>query len=511
MKKVLHLLLSRSFLVGISIVLQVVWIFTVMWQFSYQFAYANLLVRVLAIIVVLVILNKWTNPANKLSWTFLILVAPIFGLVVYFLFGRVGLTKKTRKRFEAVDTEIFKHMDRDEAVKEALKKTSLSAYRQSQYIDECAQFPLYQHTASRYYRCGEDMFPDMLEALRSAEHFIFMEYFIIEEGVMFDQIVAILEEKAKAGVDVRFIYDDVGCVSKIPSKYYQKLQEKGIECVAFNPFLPLVSVIMNNRDHRKILVVDGKVGFTGGINLADEYINQASRFGYWKDCGIRIAGDGVWSLTSMFLEMWNFIRKSSEDYELYKPSAHQGETLEEKGFVQPYGDSPLDYENVGENVYLNIIGAAKNYVYIYTPYLIIDDVMLLTLSNAAKRGVDVRLVTPGIPDKKMVYLLSQSYYEPLIQCGVKIYQYTPGFIHSKCFVCDDEIATVGTVNLDFRSLFLHFECGVWMYGTDAVLQLKEDCLDTFACSEEITMEFCRKRNLAVRVTQGIMRLFAPLM
>lgn len=511
MKKILHLILGRFFIVALSIILQVVWLCVVMWQFSYQFTYANLFVRGIAIVVVLVIVNKWTNPANKLSWTFLILLSPIFGLLVYFLFGRAGLTKRTRKRLDAVNAEVFCHMDRDEAAAEKLKDRSLSAYRQSSYIDRRAHFPLYQNTGTKYYKCGEEMFPDMLEALRGAEHFIFLEYFIVQEGVMFDQIVSILEEKAKAGVEVRFIYDDVGCVNTLSSKYFLKLQKKGIQCVAFNPFLPLISVVMNNRDHRKIFVVDGKVGFTGGINLADEYINEVQRFGYWKDCGIRIEGDGVWSLTVMFLEMWNFIRGSSEDYDRFKPSKYQGERIEAKGFVQPYGDSPLDHENVGENVYLNIISSARNYVYIYTPYLIIDYVMLTTLCNAAKRGVDVRIVTPGIPDKKTVYLLSQSYYEPLIRCGVRIYQYTPGFLHSKCFVCDDEVATVGSVNLDFRSLFLHFECGVWMYGTDAVLQVKEDCQNTFACSQKITMEFCRRRNVIVRTFQGIMRLFAPLL
>lgn len=355
------------------------------------------------------------------------------------------------------------------------------------------------------------MFPDMLEALKSAEHFIFMEYFIVEEGYMFDQIADILEEKAKSGVDVRFIYDDVGCISTLPPKYFRKLEERGIKCVAFNPFLPLISVVMNNRDHRKIFVVDGNIGFTGGINLADEYINKVERFGYWKDSGIRIEGDGVWNLTVMFLEMWNYIKGTSEEYDRFKPSVYQKKTFSQDGFVQPYGDTPLDYENVGENIYLNIISSAKDYVYIFTPYLIIDHEMLITLCNAAKRGVDVRIVTPGVPDKKTVYLLTQSYYEPLIRNGVKIYQYTPGFIHAKNFVCDDEIATVGSVNLDFRSLFLHFECGVWMYQSKAVMQVKRDCLETFAHSEEITLEFCRRRPAAVRAVQGMMRLFAPLL
>lgn len=511
MKKIAHLLLGRFFIVALSILLQFTWLVLVLWQFSYQFTYANLAIRVIAILVVLVIVNKWVNPANKLSWTFLILLSPILGLLLYFLFGRSGLTKGTRQRMDAVNTEVAACLTRDGAAEEALRTEDNGVFRQSEYIREWGHFPLYRNTATKYYKCGEEMFPDMLEALKSAEHFIFLEYFIIEEGYMFDTVVKILEQKVKEGVDVRLIYDDVGCISTLPTRYYKTLQKKGIKCAAFNPFRPIMSVIMNNRDHRKIFVVDGTVGFTGGINLADEYINKVERFGYWKDTGIRIEGEGVWSLTNMFLSMWNYIVHSSEDYRAFMPSVYQKEPFQNDGYVQPYGDSPLDHENVGENIYLNIIGKAKDYVYIFTPYLIIDHEMMVALCNAAKCGVDVRIVTPGIPDKKMVYLLTQSYYEPLIRAGIKIYQYTPGFIHAKCFVCDDEIATVGSVNLDFRSLYLHFECGVWMYRSSAVMQVKEDCLETFACSEEMTLEFCRNRALPVRFLQSILRLLAPLL
>lgn len=511
MKKIAHLIFGRAFMIGVSILLQVIWLFIMLWKFSYQVTYANLFIRAVAIVLVLVIINKWMNPASKLSWTFLILLSPIVGTLIYFLFGRSDLTRWARVRLDAVNQEASAVLTRDEEAEEALKQTDISVYQQSKYIDDWGHFPLYRNTATKYYKSGEEMFPDMLEALRGAEHFIFLEYFIIEEGYMFRTIIDILEEKVHQGVEVRLIYDDVGCLSTLPPKYYKILQKKGIKCAAFNPFRPIISVVMNNRDHRKIFVVDGTVGFTGGINLADEYINKVERFGYWKDTGIRIEGEGVWSLTNMFLSMWNYILHSTEDYKAFMPSVYQKQPFVDDGFVQPYGDSPLDHENVGENIYLNIINKAKEYVYIFTPYLIIDHEMTLSLCNAAKNGVDVRIVTPGIPDKKMVYLLTQSYYEPLIRSGVKIYQYTPGFIHAKCFVCDDEIATVGSVNLDFRSLYLHFECGVWMYRSGAVMQVKEDCVETFACSEEITLEFCRKRPLPVRVLQSILRLLAPLM
>ncbi len=511
MKKLANRLLGRLSMVAVSILLQVFWLFLVLWEFSYQFTYANLAIRAMAIIAVLVIVNKWINPANKLSWTFLILLSPIFGLLIYVLFGRSGLTKRTRQRMDAVNKEVEACIVRDRQAQEMLRARNLSVYAQSKYINDWAGFPLYRNTGTNYYKCGEDMFPAMIKALEEAEHFIFLEYFIINEGYMLRAIEEILARKAKEGVDVRLIYDDVGCISTLPPKYYKKLQAMGIRCAAFNPFRPIISVVMNNRDHRKILVTDGKVGFTGGINLADEYINKIERFGYWKDTGIRIEGEAVWSLTSMFLEMWNYITRSTEDYRAFLPSVCQTGPFPDDGFVQPYGDSPLDHEYVGENIYLNMINRAEKYVYIFTPYLIIDNEMLTALSNAAKSGVDVRIVTPGIPDKKIIFLLTQSYYAPLLRGGVKIYQYTPGFLHAKCFVSDDAVATVGSVNLDFRSLYLHFECGVFLYQSRAVTQVKEDFLEVFACSEEITLEFCRNRHLAIRMAQSVLRLFAPLL
>lgn len=511
MKKIAHLLLGRCTLVALAILLQVVWMIATLWQFSYQFTYVNLAIRVIAIIVVLVIVNKWINPANKLSWSFLILLSPVVGLMVYFLFGRSGLTKRTQERMSAIHQEFSQNLLEQEEVTGQLKQQDISVYRQSKYINDWAGFPVYQNTSTRYYPCGEEMFEDMLQALNEAKHYIFLEYFIIEEGYMFQTITDILEKKAKEGVDVRLIYDDVGCIYKLPPNYHSLLRQKGIKCAVFNPFRPIISVVMNNRDHRKIFVVDGTVAFTGGINLADEYINRAHPFGYWKDTGIRIEGEAVFSMTVMFLEMWNYIMRSTEDYRPFLPSAHQTEPFSDDGFVQPYGDSPLDHENVGENIYLNIISKAKDYVYIFTPYLILDHEMIIALCNAAKSGIDVRIVTPGIPDKKMVYLLTQSYYTPLLAAGVRIYQYTRGFLHAKVFVCDDKIATVGSINLDFRSLYLHFECGVFMYQSTAVLQAKKDCLDTFACSEEMTPAFCRNRNIFVRMLQSVMRLFAPLL
>ena len=323
MKKIAHLLMGRLTIVGVSILLQICWLFLVLWKFSYQFTYANLIIRAAAIVLVLVIANKWENPANKLSWTFLILLSPILGIMLYFLFGRSGLTKHTREQMDAVNRKVDACMPVDEEAVRLLQEADPSVLRQSKYIADWGHFPVYRNTATKYYESGEAMFPDMLAALESAEHFIFLEYFIIEEGHMFHQIEDILEKKVKEGVEVRLIYDDVGCIGTLPPRYYKQLQKKGIKCAAFNPFRPLLSVIMNNRDHRKIFVVDGAVGFTGGINLADEYINEVKRFGYWKDTGVRIEGEAVWSLTSMFLSMWNYIVHSTEDYSRFMPAQHQ--------------------------------------------------------------------------------------------------------------------------------------------------------------------------------------------
>ncbi|MEG0963378.1 MAG: cardiolipin synthase [Lachnospiraceae bacterium] len=512
MKKVKKFLLGRATIVALAILIQLSWLFSFFYGFSIKFSFVNTIIDILGIIVVLTIVNKRGNPSYKLAWTFVILSIPFIGLLVYLIFGRSELTIRTCKRMEEVNQVLAKALPNSEECLLELKEQDYHVYNQSRYIEEWAKFPLYQNTATKYYPTGEEMFPDILEALKSAEHFIFMEYFIVENGFMFEQILDVLKEKAAQGVDVRFIYDDFGCVTTLPAKFYKQMRKFGILCVRFNPLYPVMSVIMNNRDHRKILVVDGKVGFTGGINLADEYINKVERFGYWKDTGLRLEGEGVWSFTIMFLEMWDYINQTlEENLDQFRPSRYQTQPFVSDGYVQPYADSPLDHETVGENIYMNIINRAKKYVYIFTPYLIPDNEMIRALQIAAKSGIDIRIFMPGIPDKKVVYWMGQSYYEQLIECGVKIYQYKPGFLHAKCFVCDDEIATVGSINMDYRSFYLHFECGVWMYHSKAVLQVKEDMLKTIQESEEITLEFCQKRPAIIRTLLGIIRIFAPLL
>ena len=511
MKKIIDLVSSRIFVFILAVLLQMVWLMLLAWGMTNLATPATWLVESLSLIFVLWIVNKKINPAYKLAWTILILAFPVFGVVVYVLFGQSRVAGAMTKESSAVLHEIKNYFKESHTVRKELKEADPGASNQSAYIRDYAGFPLQNHTSTKYYPVGEAMFADMLEDLKQARHFIFLEYFIIHEGKMWNQILEILEEKAKEGVDVRLIYDDMGCVTTLPYRYYKKLQAKGIKCAAFNPVRPILNIILNNRDHRKILVIDGHTGYTGGINLADEYINEDVRFGHWKDTGIRLHGEGVWNLTVMFLQMWCVITGTRTHIPAYSPYVYHMEEFENDGFVQPYGDTPLDNETVGEDVYLNIINQAKNYVYICTPYLIIDNEMMTALCLASKRGVDVRIMTPGIPDKKIIFLLTQSYYEQLIDAGVRIYEYTPGFLHSKTFVCDDTIATVGTINLDYRSLYLHFECAVWMYQSRAVMEVKADMEETLPKCREIKMDFCKNRNILIRTLQSILRLAAPLL
>jgi cardiolipin synthase len=332
----------------------------------------------------------------------------------------------------------------------------------------------------------------------------------MSEGFMWDSIFDILKRKASEGVDVRLMYDDIGSMSRLPISFPKKLEEVGIKCVVFNPLKPIASLVYNNRDHRKIMVVDGYIGYCGGYNIGDEYINRVKRFGHWKDTGVRIEGRGVWNLTVMFLNIWNAYRESENNYDAFKPEANCTKVFEDDGFVQPFGDSPLDEENMGQNVYMELINQAEDYVYIFTPYLIPDSEMISCMQIAAKRGVDIRIVTPAIPDKHVVFRLTRSYYRPLIKAGVKIYEYTPGFMHAKSFIVDDRIAVVGSMNIDYRSLYLHFECALLMIGSSAIQSLKKDCMNVFGLSRQISKEDCRS-NFFGTLFDSILRVLAPLM
>lgn len=508
--KILKFMLRRLVIVVVLIVLQVVWMtymLTVLGEYS---KVIQVIFKICSLAIVVYLVNKEENPAYKLAWTILILLFPIFGGLMYLTLGDKQPARKLRFCLEESieDTQFL--LGQDFGVMEHLENEDFQVSTQAKYIDQYGGYPIYENSNAKYYPSGESMFEDLLESLRSARHYIFMEFFIVSQGYMWETILEILKDRVNDGVEVRFMYDDVGCVDLLPYKYYKELERYGIMAEAFNPIKPLVSTAWNNRDHRKVVVIDGHTAYTGGLNLADEYINRIERFGYWKDAGLQVTGDAVWNFTVMFLQVWNAMRKTDEGFGAFVPHRHYSEQFRGRGFIQPYADNPLDRETVGENVYLNIINASNCYVYMYTPYLIIDNEMITALCLAAKRGVDVRIVTPAIPDKKIVFLLTQSYYRPLVQAGIKIYQYTPGFIHAKCFLSDDKIATVGTINMDFRSLYLHFENGVFMYDSEAVMQVKADMKKTFEESQLITEEMC-DGSLPKILAQSVLRLLAPLL
>ena len=512
-KKILQLLFNRIFYVAVALMLQLTWLLITAWRLAAYSKYISHVISMISILVVLWIVNKKINPSYKLGWTILILCLPVLGVMLYILFGKSRIAQAIQNKYAQVQEESLPYMKQDPDVARSLEESSQSAAVQSRYIHQYSSFPVHTNTTAEYFQVGDDMFPVLVQELKQAKKYIFIEYFIINDGVMWRTIRHILEEKAAEGVDVRLIYDGFGCLTTLPHKYYEELRAKGIKCQVFNPFRPLLNIIQNNRDHRKLCIIDGWVGFTGGINLADEYINQKERFGHWKDTAVMLKGEAVWNMTAMFLHMWAVVGRSDEsiDYEAYFPHKYHEEEFESDGFVQPFCDTPLDEEIVGENVYLNIINKAKRYVYICTPYLIIDNEMMTALCLAAKSGVDVRIMTPGIPDKKLVFLLTQSYYRQLLDAGVKIYEYQPGFLHAKSFVCDDEIGVVGTINLDYRSLYLHFEDGVWIYKNKVVQDIKDDFTQTMEYCNPVELEFCLNRNIGVRMMQNIFRAFAPML
>lgn len=511
MAKLLKFLFSRMVIIGLLIIIQLGILTFTIWKLSESFVYLYVLFTGISIFSVIYILSTKDNPSYKLAWVIPVLLLPVFGGLFYLIFGSRRTTKKFRERMINIYKETSKFLPQDEDIIIEIKNEDKSFANQVRYLIDYAESPIYKNTITRYLSPGEKFFEELKRELKTAKKYIFMEYFIIQEGVMWNSILEILEEKVKEGVDVRIIYDDMGCLQTLPYKYYEKLREKGIKCLVFNPFVPFLSVIMNNRDHRKITIIDGHTAFTGGINLADEYINEIVRFGHWKDASIVLKGEAVWNLTIMFLQAWEFTCGEKDDYEKYRPAVNYVGEFASDGYVQPYGDSPLDNENVGEFVYLNIINKAKDYIYINTPYLIVDNELVTALTLAAKSGVDVIIVTPHIEDKWYVHLVTRAYYPQLIEAGVKIYEYTPGFIHSKTFVSDDKVGVVGTINMDYRSLYLHFENGVLLYKTKSVMEIKEDFIETLKLCQRISLEDCNKVKWSNRFITSILKVFSPLM
>lgn len=509
MKKLLYFLTHRSVIVAVSLLAQIAVLMLMIFKFSESFTYFYWICVFVSFLAALGIVSSRSDPAYKIVWLVLVLPFPVFGGMIYLVFGGSRHPRWLQKAVQSIDQAMVKVLKGDFR-SDVLLKAGEDAAIQGRYLERYAHCPVYEGCRTEYFPIGEAYYERMLAELKKATRYIFLEYFIIQEGEMWDSILDILREKAKQGVDVRVMYDDLGCMFTLSKDYQQKLEEQGIRCCAFNRFVPVMSLLLNNRDHRKICVIDGRVAFTGGINLADEYINKRERFGHWKDSGLLVEGDAAFSMTVMFLTLWNYANRQEEDCDKFRPAG--GPVPGASGYVIPYTESPLDDEAVAQTVYLNMISKAERYIYITTPYLILDTATNTALCNAAKSGVDVRIITPHIPDKKSVFLVTRAHYQPLLEAGVKIYEYTPGFIHAKNFVVDDQYATVGTVNLDFRSLFLHFENGVWMCKTDCIQDIKEDFLQTQKKSEKVSLRKNRRRtNLLAQLHRSVLRLFAPLM
>ncbi len=456
---------------------------------------------------VLYIVRRDTCPEYKIAWIIPIMVFPIFGGALYLIFGHSILSKREIQRISSILQRYGEEARIVNSMLPMLEKESRTAAFQSRYLEQQAFAPCFGNTQVRYFSLGEEMFESLLKDLQEAKKFIFLEYFIIGEGKMWSSILEILEKKVKDGVEVRLMYDDLGCLFLLPGDFCSKMEKKGIKCCSFNRFRHIFNSRFNNRDHRKICVIDGNVGYTGGINLSDEYINHVKKHGHWKDTAVRLCGDAVRGLTGMFLAVWDFSRGEESDFSAFLPT----QSPHVSGFVQPFFTTPGTVEPIGENMYLNFISKARRYVYITTPYLIIDSKMISALTLAARSGIDVRIITPGIPDKKIVFFLTRSYYRVLLDAGVRIFEYTPGFLHSKSAVSDDSTAVVGTINLDYRSLYLHLECAAWMYGTSCIPDIRDDFLKIQGKSKEITTGSIRKMSIWKRMFLGFLRIFAPLM
>ena len=508
-KKFLMLLYGRILMIIALLIIQIAILgFTFMWLSEY-FPYIYGVFTILTAILVIYILNKNENPSFKLAWIVLFVVSPVFGALFYLFVKFQVESKLINYKLLKIIGETQQYLSQDKEVIAELEEVDMQVANLAKYMINIGGYPIYKNTDIAYFSLGEEKFKEMKEQIKKAQKFIFMEYFIVEESYMWNSILELLEEKVKEGVEVRFMYDGMCSLSLLPYDYPKTLEKKGIKCKMFSPLRPVLSTAQNNRDHRKILVIDGKVAFNGGINLGDEYINRIEKYGHWKDTAIMLTGDAVKSFTLMFLQMWNINEKNHDNFEKY--ISIEKEEQDTIGYVMPYGDSPLDNENVGENVYLDILATAKKYVHIMTPYLIIDNEMMTALTYAAKRGIDVKLILPSIPDKKSAFMLARTYYPELIQAGVKIYEYTPGFVHAKVFSSDDEKAVVGTINLDFRSLYLHFECATFFYRNNTVKAVENDFQNTLSACKLITMEDYKKLNIFYKIGGGILKLVAPLM
>ena len=503
------LIFSRTGVITLVLLAQIglmVWALLALQEFQTHFMVVYVL---FSIFMVLYLFNTRESPSVKLTWLVVIMVLPIAGSLLY-LFTRSELGHRMLKRRLADLQHAGRHqLSQNPDTADALRRENPGAAAMTRYVSRFGNFPVYAGQDVTYFPLGEDKFSCLLTALEQAENYIFLEYYIVDEGEMWGRVLEILTRKAAAGVDVRVMYDGTCEFYLLPRDYPEKLAQLGIQCKPFSPVTPFLSTHYNYRDHRKILVIDGHTAFTGGVNLADEYINRIQRFGHWKDTAVMVRGEAAKSFARMFLEMWAVNERVPE----FGKFLHNvpAQPADGNGFVMPYGDSPLDGERVGEQVYLDLLHRAQEYVHIMTPYLIIDSEMENALRYAARRGVDVKLILPGIPDKKLPYALAKTHFPRLMEAGVQIYLYDPGFIHAKSFVVDGREAVVGTINLDYRSLYHHFECACWMYGVDAVAEIEQDYQNTLAVCSRVTDETLANTGKLEKWQGFVLKLLAPLL
>ena len=508
-KGIIHAIFSRFGLFLLLLAVQVIILFSIFQWFEEFLPHIFGGTVLFSFVMVVGLLNSKINPTAKITWLVVIMTLPVFG-VLLFIYTQSNIGHRAlKKRINDIIMDTKNNILQQQEVLEKLSKENSGVARLAHYIQRSGCHPVYENVAVTYFPLGEDMFTEMLKQLEEAKYFIFMEYFIVDEGLMWGRILEILARKAAGGVDVRVMYDGTCEFSLLPHDYPKRLEKLGIKCKIFAPVSPFVSTHYNYRDHRKILVVDGHTAFNGGVNLADEYINHIVKFGHWKDTAVMLKGEAVKSFTLMFLNMWGIDEKEDKSANFLSRPSFPVEDA--KGFVIPYGDCPLDNDKLGERVYMDILNRALEYVHIMTAYLILDGEMETALKFAAERGVEVVLLLPGIPDKAVPYALAKTHYASLLESGVKIYEYTPGFLHAKMIVSDDDVGVVGTINMDFRSFFLHFECGTVLYGGKVIREIKQDMLDTLALSREIDEEWFRHVPWASSILASVLRLFAPLM
>lgn len=507
----LKLIFSHTMIDLLLLLLQMAVLFSVYQWLSDHMASLWVGYTFLTVLVVIFIINANENPDIKLTWMIPICAIPIFGVMTYILVKSNLGTRQMNKRLSHAKESSKELLRPNHAVVEAMKQSKEPILDISYYLQNIGNMPTYANTSASYFSSGEEMLQDLIIELENAKEFIFLEYYIIERGVVWNQILEILERKVKQGVEVRVMYDGMCMLYKLPYRYVKTLQKMGIQAKIFSPIVPLLSTHQNNRDHRKILVIDGRISYCGGINLADEYMNEIQLFGHWKDNAIKLSGDAVKSFTVMFLQMWDITEQKTEEYGKYIHESYETKINKELGYVIPYNDDPLNHEDIAEDVYMDMLSKAKRYVHIMTPYLVIDYEMANAIMFAAKRGVDVKLMIPHIPDKKVIYDIARTYYPDFLSAGVKIYEYEPGFVHAKTFVADDERAVVGTINLDFRSLFEHFECATFIYKNPVIGAIEKDYQETLKKCIEVTPEYYKNIPIHKRIVGRIFKVFGSLM